>query len=1401
MNRKILFYQFIALVIMLYSNVAMSQTCLPTDINGTVVNIDCNKTCANLLFKIPHLKSTDDYIVTSIPYKPFQYVTAGGAEDINLYDDDQFSGIINLPFTFCFYDSTYNKVVVGSNGVITFDIANEACANAFDVTQTIPYSAGNICSQFSTYYPRAAIMGVYTDLDPGPGPNNTAIASPSDKKIEWRVEGTAPCRKFVVSYYHIGTFGVNSCGLATPNNFQIVIFESTGLVDIFVGNKTCRSTTNDSKAVMGIQNWKRNKAVAAPGKNSTVWDAVTEGYRFTPNGLTSRFKSCELLTLGGSFIKNADTATTSAGILDLSFNNICPNPGTTTKFLVRTTFFSCISGGSNLISVDTVTVNRSVIDTLRGTVINASCLPGSKGTISITNPIGASMQYSINGGTTFQSSPVFTLAPGKYTITAKNTSTGCISTDSFAITSATNLTANAVTTDAACVGSPSGSITVTASLGTLPYTYSLDGGIFQSSNIFNNVVDGSRAIAVKDNIGCIFNFAVTVKSGPGISASANAINNICEGDAKGSLTITPASGLLPYTYSLNAGVPQLSNIFPNLTAAKYTVLVKDANGCSATVAATILDGIRVVTTAASTNASCAGAATGTITVATPVTGQLPFTYTINSGTPQVSNVFNGLNGGTSYNILVKDANGCSTSILQNVGNDIGVTALAATTNAACIGSATGKIIVSTQSGTSPFSYSLDDVIYQPSNTFSNLVAKTYNVYLKDFNNCKLILTPIISNSPGVAAISNSLNAACTGAATGTIIITPTLGTSPFAFSKDSGLTFQLSGTFRNLLSNNYNLVVKDSNNCIFRAAIPVVNNPGVIVAAIIDKASCAIVPNGKITINPTAGIAPFKYTIDGINFQSANQFAGLFSGPYTISIIDSALCQTSVNVVVGNAARVVIDSVNVVRPSCKGYANGNITIYPSLGVPPYQYALNAGAYQNLNVFTNIAATPGDTIHIRDNSGCIKDTIIAITEPVALSLSTVAVSATCTGTPDGNITISAAGGTTPYMYTKDPALLTGFQSSPILATLQGNYTITVKDANGCTASKSETVLLNDTMRLSLGADTTFCEGIGFTLSPQTNNATTIFNWSPATGLSDATAKNPLASPADTTTYYLTAKWGICQRKDSITLNILLKPIANAGNDTAVCFKTPAYLFGSISQVSGPVTYSWSPSSFLNRTDTTDVTLIADTSGIYKYYLTVKDLYGCNFSNTDTVAIKVQALVPAFAGNDTNAVTGNPLPHQLMATGAGLGGSYQWTWFPADGVVISNPNIANPTVLLQNHNYEFTVKVTDFAGCIGYDKVNITVYDGPTFYLPNAFSPNGDGRNDVFRPIPVGISSTEFFRIINRYGELVFQTSQWMAGWDGTFKGKAMATGTYVWMIKGKDRKGITVQQKGTVVLIR
>ena len=134
------------------------------------------------------------------------------------------------------------------------------------------------------------------------------------------------------------------------------------------------------------------------------------------------------------------------------------------------------------------------------------------------------------------------------------------------------------------------------------------------------------------------------------------------------------------------------------------------------------------------------------------------------------------------------------------------------------------------------------------------------------------------------------------------------------------------------------------------------------------------------------------------------------------------------------------------------------------------------------------------------------------------------------------------------------------------------------------------------------------------------------------------------------------------------------------------------------------------------------------------------------------------------------------------------------------MLSNPFTANPIAIL-NQDTKFIVSVKDIAGCTGYDTVMVKVFASTTFYIPNAFSPNGDGINEKFRPIAAGIASLDGFRIMNRYGEIVFETNRLNAGWDGTFKGKPQAIGNYVWMIKGKDSNGKVIEMKGNVVLVR
>jgi gliding motility-associated-like protein len=164
---------------------------------------------------------------------------------------------------------------------------------------------------------------------------------------------------------------------------------------------------------------------------------------------------------------------------------------------------------------------------------------------------------------------------------------------------------------------------------------------------------------------------------------------------------------------------------------------------------------------------------------------------------------------------------------------------------------------------------------------------------------------------------------------------------------------------------------------------------------------------------------------------------------------------------------------------------------------------------------------------------------------------------------------------------------------------------------------------------------------------------------------------------------------------------------------------------------------------------------------------------------------------FAGNDTLAAAGQPV--QLNASG---GLSYTWT--PAAG--LNDPNIANPIAVIYATQI-FTVKAFTPQGCETYDDVTIKIYKGPDIYLPNAFTPNDDGLNDVLRGIPVGISEFKYLKIFNRYGQELFSTTDYRKGWDGRWKGQKQEAGVYVVIASGIDFNGNAINKKGTVILIR
>jgi gliding motility-associated-like protein len=344
-----------------------------------------------------------------------------------------------------------------------------------------------------------------------------------------------------------------------------------------------------------------------------------------------------------------------------------------------------------------------------------------------------------------------------------------------------------------------------------------------------------------------------------------------------------------------------------------------------------------------------------------------------------------------------------------------------------------------------------------------------------------------------------------------------------------------------------------------------------------------------------------------------------------------------------------------------------------------------------------------------------------------------------------------------------------------------------DDNGCVNKDSVRIRVIDNVTLTVRTDTSFCKGDGVQLTALSNAL--YFSWTPNIALSDPNIINPIANPAANTTYQLKASVGSCSTIDDITVFVVPYPTANAGLDETICYKTQVQLNGSVIASS----FYWKPQSVISNPFILNP--IASPVSTTRYVLVANDTLGCPKSGYDTVLVTVLPKVKAFAGSDTSIVAGQPL--QLNASG---GENYSWS--PAYG--LSNASIGNPVVRLNGDpdSIRYKVYVTDLKGCLDSASMLVKVFKTePQIFVPTGFTPNGDGRNDVLKPIAVGIEKIEYFRVYNRWGQLVFSTTQNGKGWDGKIAGSEQPTATFVWLVKGVDYTGKSVFEKGTTTLIR
>ena len=350
---------------------------------------------------------------------------------------------------------------------------------------------------------------------------------------------------------------------------------------------------------------------------------------------------------------------------------------------------------------------------------------------------------------------------------------------------------------------------------------------------------------------------------------------------------------------------------------------------------------------------------------------------------------------------------------------------------------------------------------------------------------------------------------------------------------------------------------------------------------------------------------------------------------------------------------------------------------------------------------------------------------------------------------------------------------------------GTYTASLVSTNGCDSIATLILNIDPSPAIpTVVSPVIYCEqDNAIALSAIITTTGSILQWyNTATGgLGNGSAPIPSTSLAGNTNYYVSQLLGNCEGpRVLITVTVNGKPELGPDKEIKICFGQTANISG-LFDTTGLVAH-WTQ----NGSTANDLTAVG-TAGIFQ--LDVINNNGC--ADTVLVSLSIQPQLIADAGDDADIEYN--LPYQLSGSG---GGTYQWS--PSN--LVNNPFIANPAITLMA-DATLILLVMDDIGCVDLDTVNFRVLNGPTFYVPSAFTPNGDGLNDTFKPIGVGISNIEYFRIFNRYGELVFETSEIGKGWDGIYRGVKQPAGNFVWSLKGTDRKGSLKTMKGNVVLIR
>lgn len=871
------------------------------------------------------------------------------------------------------------------------------------------------------------------------------------------------------------------------------------------------------------------------------------------------------------------------------------------------------------------------------------------------------------------------------------------------------------------------------------------------------------------------------------------------GDPAPSVQSYTVTGATPSTFTTTSP----TSVVNFASGGNYTIFQEINNGtCKATYSTNIIVPFDPILNVVTNSVSCYGYSDGSALVSAN-NGTSPYNFTLvpsvginntSANDFQITNIPAG-----NYQVNVVDGAGCSSSINFTITQPSPITLTTSSTPASCYEFSDGSASVQASGGTGTFIY----YEWQPfggagpgMSTANYIPAGTYTVKVMDANNCIATETVVVNQPPPISVSVVSQSITCYMGSDGSATVTAGGGTPPFTYSWNPNIS--TSNIISNVPYNTYTCTIIDNNGCSKIEYIPINQPPQVkfLFTSIPDR---CYQNNGMIFSNIQGGTPPYQYQwSNGANTPSIGGLTG--NQIYTLTITDSHNCTYSDTVFLPQPNTPSITAMSFTPPLCYSGNDGILSANYSGGTPPFY--LDWLPFHNHDSIVNGIPAGTYTLIVTDYYGCTTNSVITVTQPPPLALNVTPDQTICYGNTV-NLFANAGNGTPPYQYFWNAGSgVSGSGPTPVTLTTTTTFTVFAQDNNGCkTPQKIITIIVKPPLQLK--DDTIWiCSESQYTLHPYIlspgNNGNYQWYWNTGATSQDIVITVDYNNQPQIYSVYIDD--GCSQPGDTgyFVINVYPRPKGIFSADVRQGCPPLIVTFTAQSTQTND-TYFWNFGNG-NTLGGNNVSTTYEGIGFYPVSLYVTNQYGCKWDTTIQNYIEVYPTpIADFEPYPSIATIDNP---EINFTNLSqYADTYQWYF----GDLYSNDNIS--TAMHPSHiytyagDYEIYLVATNQYGCKNITKKKIRIEPIYRLYIPNVFTPNGDGLNDVFNVRGVGISEEGFLmQIFDRWGEKIYETRDLYKGWDGRKKDGNPKQDVYVYKIYTQDMKGNKYEYTGHVTCL-